>query len=174
MRVFVFLGVLLMCSCNGTEPYPTERDPAQVKEALIESNKNLVHDEEMSIDAYIKRRNLSMKISGTGLRYAILNEGEGAKAKMGDFVTVNYRVELLDGTLCYSSTKKGPQEFVVEKSQIESGLHEGIKLLAQGGKAKFILPSHLAYGLTGDQEKIPPHSPVVYDIELIEIKRNEK
>jgi FKBP-type peptidyl-prolyl cis-trans isomerase len=46
--------------------------------------------------------------------------------------------------------------------------------LAQGGKAKFILPSHLAYGLTGDQDKIPPQSPVVYDIELIEIEKNEK
>jgi FKBP-type peptidyl-prolyl cis-trans isomerase FkpA len=172
MQLLIFLLVILLGSCSGE--VDIEKDPVTIKEDLIKTHQNLHRQEEQDIDAYAKRRNLNMKISGTGLRYLILKDGEGEKAVKGDLVTVNYRVELLDGTLCYSSDKKGVQTFTVEKDQVESGIHEGIKLLAQGGKAKFILPSHLAYGLTGDQDKIPPQSPVVYDIELIEILKNEK
>jgi FKBP-type peptidyl-prolyl cis-trans isomerase len=49
-------------------------------------------------------------------------------------------------------------------------LHEGIQLLHVGDKAIFILPSHLAHGLLGDEDKIPPHSAVIYDIELLGIR----
>ena len=174
MRLLILLYLILLCACSGVDDSAVVQDPGQHKEDLIQTHQNLHRQEEHDIEAYIKRRNLTMKTSGTGLRYLILKEGDGAKAVKGDLVKVNYRVELLDGTLCYSSDIKGAQAFVVEKDQVESGIHEGIKLLAQGAKAKFILPSHLAYGLTGDQEKIPPQSPVVYDIELIEIEKNEK
>ena len=170
----IFLSLLILCACSGSDVNELAQNTSPHKEDLIKTHQNLHRQEEQDIEAYIKRRNLTMKTSGTGLRYLILKEGEGGKVVKGDLVKVNYSVELLDGTLCYSSDKKGPQAFVVEKDQVESGIHEGIKLLAQGGKAKFILPSHLAYGLTGDQDKIPPQSPVVYDIELIEIEKNEK
>jgi FKBP-type peptidyl-prolyl cis-trans isomerase len=52
---------------------------------------------------------------------------------------------------------------------VESGLHEGITYMRKGEKAKIILSSNLAYGLVGDMDKIPPQSPLVYDVELVDI-----
>jgi FKBP-type peptidyl-prolyl cis-trans isomerase len=120
----------------------------------------------------MERRGFKMEHTGTGLRYMILNPGTDPKASSGMRAKVNYRVELLDGTLCYSSDSLGPHVFKVDEDQIESGIHEGIKLLGKGGKAKFILPSHLAHGLLGDQDKIPAKSSVVYDIEVVELTQN--
>ena len=97
----------------------------------------------------------------------ILNPGIVPKASSGMRATVNYRIELLDGTFCYSSDSLGAHVFKVDEDQIESGIHEGIKLLGKGGKAKFILPSHLAHGLLGDQDKSHARIPTVYDIDLI-------
>jgi FKBP-type peptidyl-prolyl cis-trans isomerase len=82
---------------------------------------------------------------------------------------LKFSVSLLDGTLCYSSDSSGLESFIIDHDQVESGLHEGIKLLHEGDKAKFILPSHLAHGLIGDKDKIPRRSPIVYDIELIQL-----
>ena len=80
--------------------------------------------------------------------------------------TLKYSISLLDGTVCYSSDSLGLKSFEIDHDQIESGIHEGVKLLKEGEHAIFILPSHLAHGLTGDHNKIPPGSPVVYNIEL--------
>jgi peptidylprolyl isomerase len=59
---------------------------------------------------------------------------------------------------------------VVDKSDKESGLNEAVKLLSIGDKAKLILPSHLAYGLLGDFDKIPPQSILLIDVQLNKIK----
>jgi len=53
---------------------------------------------------------------------------------------------------------------------VESGLHEVILLMKVGDKAKVVLPSHLAFGLTGDSSKIPHSTPLVYDIQLIDLQ----
>ena len=76
----------------------------------------------------------------------------------------------MDGTQCYSSKSNGPERFVVEKTDIESGLHEALKFMCTDDKAKFILPSHLAHGLIGDSDQIPPLVPIIYDIHLLKIK----
>jgi FKBP-type peptidyl-prolyl cis-trans isomerase len=163
-------GILFFSiSCQNADPEPQAIDPSQLQESLIRVNKTLAHEENLAIDRYIERRGLKMERSGTGLRYMIINPGNGIKAQVGMRVTVKYRIELLDGTFCYSSDSLGTNTFTVDQDQIESGIHEGIKLLSKGGKAKFILPSHLAYGLLGDQDRIPAKSTVVYDIEVIEL-----
>jgi FKBP-type peptidyl-prolyl cis-trans isomerase FkpA len=168
MKYLVFIFLLILCSCNNKEPKKV--DPEQFKEPLIGANRKMVKRESDDIDAYIRRRDLNMQKSGTGLRYMIIKEGDGEHPKHGNEVKVHYKVSLLDGTLCYNSEGNEPEVFVVEKDHVESGLHEGIKLMKKGGKAKFILPSHLAHGLAGDQDKIPPLASVIYDIELIDIK----
>ena len=62
------------------------------------------------------------------------------------------------------------QEFSIDKSDEESGLNEAVKFLSVGDKAKLILPSHLAHGLLGDLDKIPPQSILLIDVQLIKIK----
>ncbi|HIN39955.1 MAG TPA: FKBP-type peptidyl-prolyl cis-trans isomerase, partial [Flavobacteriales bacterium] len=70
----------------------------------------------------------------------------------------------------YSSDIDGTKGFVAGKGEVEDGLDEGVFYMQTGDKAKFILPSHLAYGLMGDGDKVPSHSVLVYDVELIDIK----
>jgi FKBP-type peptidyl-prolyl cis-trans isomerase len=53
---------------------------------------------------------------------------------------------------------------------VESGMHEAVLLMHVGGKAKFILPSYMANGLQGDNDKIPPMSAILVDLELLEVK----
>lgn len=141
-----------------------------MKQHMTEANRILMEKESDEIDAYAKRKGWNMTTTGTGLRYQILQEGKGEKAKPGQFAKVSYKIFLTDGTLCYSSEQDGAKEFKVEEDYVESGLHEGIQLMNPGCKARFILPSHLAHGLTGDNDKIPPMSPVVYEVELISLR----
>jgi FKBP-type peptidyl-prolyl cis-trans isomerase FkpA len=102
--------------------------------------------------------------------YMIYQEGEGEQAVPGKEAKVEYTITLLDGTLCYSSDSTGAESFLIDRSEVESGLQEGIKHMRVGSRAKLIIPSHLAHGLIGDQEKIPPLETVVFDIHLLDLK----
>ncbi len=164
----VLLPVLISC---GQSPKPAPHQPSEkeIQESLIRVNKELNRRESDEIDAYIVKHNMKVTRTGTGLRYEIYTHGKGKKAKAGLNAKVKFTVTLLDGTLCYSSDSTGAESFLIDHDQVESGLHEGIKLLQEGDRAKFILPSHLAHGLIGDKSRIPARSPIVYDIELIQI-----
>ena len=86
----------------------------------------------------------------SGLRYQILQKGEGKKATKGAGVSVHYKGQLLDGTVFDSSYKrKQPIDFNVGVGQVIAGWDEGIQLLQVGDKARFVIPSDLAYGAAG-------------------------
>jgi FKBP-type peptidyl-prolyl cis-trans isomerase FkpA len=136
---------------------------------LIKKNKELSKEEKIAIDAYVKRNQFDMVETGTGVRYMIYEKGSGATANSKDVVLIDFDIKLLDGALCYSSRQTGAEQFVVDYDNVESGLHEAIKYLHQGDKAIIIIPSHRAFGLAGDMDRIPPFSTVVYNISLIEI-----
>jgi len=161
--------LLFSCGNGGVKP-KKEIDPTQFKEQLVTVNKYELEKETDEINQYIKRNGWDMKSTGTGLRYLQFKKGAGEKVNSGNVVKVNYKITLLDGTLCYSSDKAGAQEFKVEQDNVESGVHEAVLLMQVGEKAKFILPSHMAHGLRGDEDKIPPLSAIVVDLELLEIK----
>ena len=110
-----------------------------------------------------------MNKTGTGLRYWIYKKGNGKKAENNKIAKFNYTVKLLTGDVIYTSEISGPKEFLIGRGRIESGIEEGILLLRVGDRAKFIIPSHLAFGLQGDQNMIPAKASLVYDIELLEI-----
>ncbi|MDA9267163.1 FKBP-type peptidyl-prolyl cis-trans isomerase [Salibacteraceae bacterium] len=112
-----------------------------------------------------------MTKTGTGLRYMVYEgKGEGEKAKDGQIATLDYKVSLMDGVEVYSSKEDGPRSFMIGQDNVETGLHEAVTYLKLGDKAHVILPSHLAHGLTGDNNKIPPRSTVIYNLELIGLK----
>lgn len=161
------LMVLLSCEGSGKKE---KIDSEALKEPLIQVNKTAAEIESGQIDGYVKRHNWEVNKTGTGLRYLVYEKGTGEQAKTGQVARVNFEISLLNGTVCYSTKESGPQEFLIGESAVESGLHEGITYLHVGDKAKLILPSHLAHGLVGDLNKIPPRSTVIYDIELVGLK----
>lgn len=107
----------------------------------------------------------------SGLRYQILQKGNGAKAAKGKNVSVHYKGQLSDGTVFDSSYKrKEPIDFQLGVGQVISGWDEGITLLNVGDKARFVIPSDLAYGERGAGGVIPPGATLIFDVELMNVK----
>ncbi len=161
----------MLCSCSGSQNRPENRNRSNEYqlENYIKYNKQLVAEEQNIIKRYIDTEGLEMQQTQTGLWYNIRRGGSGTKVQKGKVVSLKYKISLLDGTICYSSDNKGPKVFLVGQGGVESGLEEGVLLLEKGDGALFIMPPHLAHGLIGDDDKIPPRAILVYDVEVIEI-----
>jgi FKBP-type peptidyl-prolyl cis-trans isomerase len=157
---------LQQCSQNKGKDI-TGSEIRKTEEALIGANRLLVQKDKQKIGLYIKNHHLDLTETASGLWYGITKPGNGAKVEDKMLVTLAYKVFLLDGTLCYDSDSLGVKKFRVGTGGVESGIEEGILLLKEGSKALFILPPHLAHGLTGDGDKIPARSIIVYDVELL-------
>lgn len=107
----------------------------------------------------------------SGLRYQIIQKGDGAQAEAGKTVAVHYKGMFADGGEFDNSYKRGnPIEFPVGMGNVISGWDEGIQLLKVGDKARFVIPSHLAYGSRGAGGVIPPNATLVFDVELMDVK----
>jgi len=107
----------------------------------------------------------------SGLRYKILQKGNGKQATKGAKVSVHYKGQLLDGTVFDSSYKrKQPLDFNVGVGQVISGWDEGIQLLQIGDKARLVIPSNLGYGERGAGGVIPPNATLIFDVELMDVK----
>lgn len=165
--------LLVSCSANQQSKLNETEKMADV-ESLIAYNKQLLREEQDQIDAFIIRYGWKMATTGTGLRYQIDSVGHGQNVRFGDRVSISYEVLLLTGEIIYSSDKQGIKTFVVGRGGVESGLEEGILLMKKGDRAKFVLPSHLAFGLLGDSEKIPSRNPIVYKVTIVKLETSEK
>lgn len=169
IRLIPLFLLLLLISCNLGNQQEEERnlDTKELENTLVYANKQAVRAEDEQINDFLERYNWKMEETGTGLRYAIYKHGNGPKAEPGKVAVLRYSVRLITGDEIYNSEKDGLKEFLIGMGGVESGLEEGILLLRVGDKAKFIIPSHLGFGLLGDQDKTPPKSTLIYDLELV-------
>jgi FKBP-type peptidyl-prolyl cis-trans isomerase FklB len=104
----------------------------------------------------------------SGLQYEVMNEGTGRSPKLTDKVKCHYEGTLIDGTLFDSSVKRG-QPAVFGVNQVIPGWVEALQLMSEGAKWKLYIPSDLAYGAQGAGELIPPHSALIFEVELIQV-----
>lgn len=139
------------------------------EEMLLRVNKYLVEKDVELMRSYAEKQHWNMEVSETGLFYEIYETTDGSPVKQGDLVSINYQISLLDGSRCYSSEEDGPREFSIGRSQEISGLEQGVAMMKEGEKARFIIPPYLAYGLIGDEGRIPARSIIVYSVELVGI-----
>lgn len=173
MRVLVI--ILIMCSFFACDNAKTPREPKafdtkKAKESLEKANRVLVNTEEENINDFVLRYQWDMEKTGSGLRYMIYKEGNGSKVVAGKRISLAFEMRFLTGDLVYSSAEDGQLSFIVGRGGVPSGLEEGILFLHQGDRAKFILPSHLAFGLLGDDKRIPPRTVLVYDVEVLDLQ----
>ena len=155
-------------ACNEKPKKPVEIPKKEMKQSMETANRYLLNEEEEEIENYVKRHGLEMVRTGTGLRYQIIRQGEGKQIANGDVVSLDYELHLLKGELIYSSDKEGVKTFKVGEGGVESGLNEAMAYLHYGDVAKLIIPFHLAYGLHGDDNRIPEYATLVYTIKVIE------
>jgi FKBP-type peptidyl-prolyl cis-trans isomerase FkpA len=167
-----FLFILLTvncCSCRNNSARQVQNNKRD-KNEMADMNRYFVQKDRERIQNYIERKGLKMDESPTGLWYQIIKQGDGPEIKDGNKIMIEYECDLLDGTRCYSSKELGPKELVLGRSEMESGLNEGLRLLRPGAEAIFILPPFLAYGLPGDRKKIPSRAIIVYSVNILAVK----
>jgi FKBP-type peptidyl-prolyl cis-trans isomerase len=110
--------------------------------------------------------------TASGLQYEILSEGKGVKPDAKDVVRVHYEGSFINGEVFDSSYTRGePAEFPL--NGVISGWSEGLQLMDTGSKYRLYIPSALAYGEMGAGAIIPPYSPLIFSIELLDIVSDE-
>jgi len=156
-------------------------------EAIAERNADIEKvrlKEGVEAAKYIADNHLVVKTTPSGLKYVITKTSLKPKPLAGDTVSVNYTGKLLNGTVFDSSIEAvaktsgldqpgrnyEPIKFPVGTGQVIKGWDEGLLLLHEGEKATFIIPSALAYGAEGSGP-IPPASTLIFDVELVSVKR---
>ncbi len=136
--------------------------------ALRASNSTDKTLDSLSIESYIKQQNIDAKSLNTGLFYTMPKEGKGQNPKKNDYVLVNFKGMLLDGTVFDASEVGSPFVFQVGHRQVIRGWEIGILVFKVGGKGTIYIPPQLAYGKTG-AGVIRPNAPVKFEIELLKI-----
>ncbi len=167
--ISVVLFVLVFSSCYRKSKPITKEQHEAFKENLVKANRGLVGIDQDKIEDYVKRRNWDMHKTETGMWYQIVGNSAGEKSEIGKIAHLKYQISLLDGQICYSSDSTGNLVFKIGHGGVESGLEEAILMMRVGDKGRFIMPPHLAYGLLGDENKIPSRTIIVYQAELLKL-----
>ena len=164
---FSLLLFFLLLSCNNPTPtgvIQTSTTKTENINPFILGNQKILELENEDIELFLKRYKWNMTQTNTGLRYEITNKGTGANISIGETVTLEYRTYLLTGKEIYNSNDDGKKQFIVEKSEEIAGLHEAVQLMNRGAEARLIIPSHLAYGASGDRNRIQPYQTIIMKI----------
>ncbi len=103
-------------------------------------------------------------------QYKILKSGTGDTPKKTDTVTVNYTGTLIDGTVFDSSVQRG-QPATFPLNGVIPGWTEALQMMKVGDKWQIFLPPQLAYGDQSPSPKIGPNSTLIFEVELLGIKK---
>ena len=126
-------------------------------------------------------------IKENGVYYKQIRQGNSSKPQQGDKVRVHYVGKFLDGRVFDTSVREEaekagkymeqrtyePLEFTIGKGQMIKGFEEGVKLMSQGEKGIVVMPSSLGYG-SRQRGEIPAYSPLVFELELVEIIKDKQ
>lgn len=171
MKIFLVLLVLLIVGCKNDPPVQAKVLGEDVgTDQLVAANKEAVRAEQRDIENYLRRHGIEATRSGTGLYYYFFEDLPGKLIVPDQEVLIEHRVSLLNGKECYRTPVGKPESFIVEYADVERGLHEGIQYMSPGDSALLVIPSYLAHGLAGDQDKIPMRSTIVYNIRLLDVR----
>jgi len=103
-----------------------------------------------------------------GLQYEVLRRGDGARPELQDTVVVHFRGTLVDGTV-FDTTYVRSSAATINLNDTLAGLSEGLALMREGAKYRFVLPPDLAWGDAAPDENIGPNSTLIYEIELLQV-----
>lgn len=142
-----------------------------IKKQQEEASKKQMQEDDEKLQAYFKEKGLHPEKTSSGLYYIIDKQGSGPEIEKGQKVTVNYTGTNLDGKPFDSNVDPqfqhtDPFSFPVGLGQVITGWDEGIMLLKKGSKARFFIPSPLAYGQRDMGPDMGPNAILVFDVEV--------
>lgn len=166
--IALFSLLLFLNGCAQKPPSSSKTiSEKQLQEELIEVNRMRTRNEMNQLREFIAQEGWQMDSTATGLFFTVLFNGDTAQpVQLGSLVTLDYLVYTPSKDTLYSSANSGPRTFEVGRADVESGLHEAVQLLHAGDSARVILPSHLAYGLSGDGAKVRQRTPLIYELAI--------
>ncbi|MDZ4752441.1 MAG: FKBP-type peptidyl-prolyl cis-trans isomerase [Flavobacteriales bacterium] len=169
MRIILIYAALIFIGCNGCseQKQTADVDYEKIQKELIKARKAEHESEMKKIGDFIAENKWPMTQTSTGTYYWIYEDGGGEKAQNNDIVVLDYTIHLLDGSLCYQTDSLTLATVRVGMDNVESGIHEILLLLGEGDRARVILPSHRAFGYTGDSNKIPQNASLIYDLKIL-------
>ena len=135
-------------------------------EERVEEQKN---KDIVIIDEYLNANQIVAEKHDSGLRYVVTENGGGEKPNLGDSLFVSYTGKFLENGEIFDSSETFT--FVLGRGVIQ-GWSTGFGLLSKGDKATLYIPSTMAYGERGYPRAIPPNAILVFDVELVDLKRN--
>jgi FKBP-type peptidyl-prolyl cis-trans isomerase len=113
------------------------------------------------------------KISNTGIRYIVEKPGFGNRISSGDMVSVNYTGKFLNGKVFdQHHDLVHPFSFRVNRAMVIEGWDQILQLMSPGAKWLVIVPPELAYGRRGSPPRIPPDQTLVFEMEVVDVKRS--
>jgi FKBP-type peptidyl-prolyl cis-trans isomerase FkpA len=140
--------------------------------------------EQDDIRAFITAKNIGVMPTESGLYFLEITPGSGESIREGDTVTAHYAAMFISGEI-FETTKQetamkndifdssmtyAPFRFIQGDTLLIPGWNEGVALMKRGGKARLLLPSALAYGDHGVEGLVPPFTPLIYEIEILEVE----
>jgi len=143
--------------------YMTKIQSEKVKPAIEEGKKFLAQNKLKD----------SVKTTASGLQYQVIHEGTGIKPTAVDTFVCNYRGTLLNGTEFDASANRGVP-LTMGVSQVIPGWTEGLQLMAVGSKYKFWIPYNIGYGVMGNGPKIPGGAMLIFELELLDVKKKQQ
>ncbi|MEL6863387.1 MAG: FKBP-type peptidyl-prolyl cis-trans isomerase [Bacteroidota bacterium] len=122
-----------------------------------------------SLEDYLRDHSIDAQRSEDGVYYHFDVQGQGPQAKIGDYLMVRYKGMLLDSTVFDETDPMEPFVFQLGYRQVIRGWDLSLSLFQVGSQGTLYVPAHLAYGQRGVGSTIPPNSPLMFEIELLEI-----
>lgn len=146
----------------------------RLQEIQMEKEKAVADKNKKDGDAYLEanKKKAGFKVTPSGLQYKVVKEGKGDSPKKEDKVLAHYKGTFMDGKEFDSSYSRGqPAEFPV--SGVIPGWTEALLTMKPGEKRELVIPANLAYGERG-RPSIPPNSVLLFEVELLEVKKETK
>lgn len=131
-------------------------------------------EEQRKLKAYLNASSTPFSAISNGIYFSSIKKGNGERVKKGDILKIQYKGCFLNGKQFESTYDRAqPMEYTFgEQGQVIKGLEKAISFMNEGDKTKFIIPSHLAFGVTGSSTGIvPPYTTVIYEIELLKLNK---
>lgn len=173
----IAIVIVVFTSCKA----PEARRPITVKsgsfiDASVERNKKLNAKEQARIQQLMDNEAVQYNASESGFWYYYNTKIEIdslSTPNFGDIISFNYDVKALDGATIYSKEDIKTQTYAMDQEALFTGLREGLKLMKTGETVTFLFPSQKAFGYYGDQNKIGTNTPLICEVTIHSITKNQ-